>query len=279
MDEQEIREIISEVLADYRVPASPLRDISVEVSARHVHLTEQALRDLFGPGTALGETRRLSQPGEFLSDRRVRVFTPHGSIGDVAVLGPPRKAVQVELSLTDARALGIDIPVNLSGDLTGGADVWLMGSHGIYEARGAAIAARAHLHMTPADAASFGVSDGQAVGVHVASARPVTLAQVAVRVSGSFSLALHIDHDEANACGWKPGVACTITARGAVSASPPPKVSAREADLPGGVITEAVARRMVEQTEDGEVLARRGAVVTPSAKDVFLHAGKWLRFL
>ena len=142
----------------------------------------------------------MSQPGEFLSDQRVKLVTPKGEISNVAVLGPERGAVQVELSLTDARALGVRAPVNLSGDLSGAGDVWLVGDRGMLPAPGSAIAARAHIHMTPADASRLGVRDGEVVRVRVDSGRPVTFDQVVIRVKESFALAMHIDFDEANAC-------------------------------------------------------------------------------
>ena len=204
MNEQEIREIVQQVLTR---SGPPLLDntIPVEASARHVHLTAQAVEALFGPGATLEPVRELSQPGEFLSDRRVRILTPKGELSGVAVLGPVRSAIQAELSLTDARVLGIQVPVNLSGDLTGAADVYLMGTAGLLEAKGCAIAARAHIHMTQGDALRLGVRHGQAVKVRVHSRRPVVFEQVPVRVSDKFALAMHIDFDEANACCLEPG--------------------------------------------------------------------------
>ena len=204
MNEQEIREIVQQVLT--RSGPVPMDStIPVEASARHVHLTAQAVEALFGPGATLEPVRELSQPGEFLSDRRVRILTPKGELSGVAVLGPVRSAIQAELSLTDARVLGIQVPVNLSGDLTGAADVYLMGTAGLLEAKGCAIAARAHIHMTQGDALRLGVRHGQVVKVRVHSRRPVVFEQVPVRVSDKFALAMHIDFDEANACCLEPG--------------------------------------------------------------------------
>ena len=171
----------------------------VEISARHVHLTQEALECLFGTGAQLTKKRELSQPGEFLSGERLKVVTRKGEIDNVAVLGPVRKQVQVELSLTDARSLGLKVPVNLSGDLTGAADVLLVGPAGSMVAKGAAIAARAHVHMTPEDAAQYQVRDGQMVRVRLDTERPVTLDGIVVRVRKDFKLAVHVDYDEANA--------------------------------------------------------------------------------
>lgn len=175
--------------------------VPVEVSARHVHLTQEAVECLYGEGHHLTKKRDLSQPGEFLSEERVKIVTAKGEFSNVAVLGPTRSAVQVELSLTDSKSLGIKAPVNLSGDLSGAANVLLIGPKGIYRADQSAIVAKTHIHMTPRDAESFGVKDGQKVRVQLQSDRPATLDDVIIRVKDSFSLAMHIDFDEANAAG------------------------------------------------------------------------------
>ena len=175
------------------------RGFLIEASARHVHLTTQAVEALFGPGARLTKKRDLSQPGEFLSEQRVKLVTPKGEIANVAVLGPERGAVQVELSLTDARGLGVAAPVHGAGD------VYVVGHHGMIGALGSVIAAKAHIHMTPADAARLGVKDGDLVRVRARTSRPVTFDQVVVRVKGSFALAMHIDFDEANGCGLGRG--------------------------------------------------------------------------
>ena len=175
----------------------------VEASGRHAHLTQQAIDVLFGEN--LHEKSPLSQPGQYASEERVRLVTAKGEIDNVVVLGPPRGAVQVEMSLTDARILGITIPVNLSGDLKGAADVILVGSKGIYNAVGSVIASKAHIHMTPEDARLYGVEDGDSVAVRLETERPVTIDDVIIRVSEKFSLAMHMDYDEANACSYKKG--------------------------------------------------------------------------
>lgn len=200
--ERDIRDMVEEMLSQRGQGLAPLGPpVPVEISARHVHLTQEALERLFGAGFQLTRKRELSQPGEFLSGQRVKAVTAKGEIDNVAVLGPVRKQVQVELSLTDARMLGIPAPVNLSGDLKGAGDVLLVGPAGCLEARGSAIAARAHVHMTPADARAYHVADGELVRVRLETGRPVTLDHVVVRVRDSFRLAVHVDFDEANAGG------------------------------------------------------------------------------
>ncbi len=184
-------------------PEEDLPGFMVEASGRHVHLTEEAIETLFGG--PLHERNKLSQPGQYAAEERVRLVTAKGEIDGVVVLGPPRNAVQVELSLTDARLLGIDIPINQSGDLKGAGDVILVGPKGIYNAPGSAIAAKAHIHMTPEDADVYGVEDGDSVAVRVGSERPVIFDDVIVRVSDKFALAMHVDYDEANASSFRKG--------------------------------------------------------------------------
>ncbi|MBQ8783559.1 MAG: phosphate propanoyltransferase [Clostridia bacterium] len=197
MNENQIREIVARVLSSLDNSEAT---IPVEASARHVHLTKEAVETLFGKGTTLTKKRDLSQPGEFLSEQRIKLVTAKGEIANVAVLGPERKAVQVELSLTDCRTLGIKAPVNLSGDLSGAGDVYLVSECGIYNATKSVIVAKNHIHMTPTDAAKYGVSDSQSVKVRVKTSRPVTFEDVIIRVNQNFALAMHIDFDEANAC-------------------------------------------------------------------------------
>lgn len=210
MDENDIRKLVEKVLSAYTLAGGAGDTLPLEVSARHVHLTKEAVEVLFGAGAALTPKRMLSQPGEFLSEQRVKLVTAKGAIDNVAVLGPERKQVQTELSFTDCRELGIKAPVNLSGDLSGAADVVIIGERGVYEAKGSAIVAKAHIHLTPADAQKRGLSDRQSVKVKIESARPVTIEDVMVRVSENFSAAVHIDFDEANAAAAGQGTPVTI---------------------------------------------------------------------
>ena len=197
MNETEIREIVTKVLKQMTVSEN---SIPIEASARHVHLTKEAVELLFGKGAVLTKKRDLSQPGEFLSEQRLKLVTSKGEISNVAVLGPERKAVQVELSVTDCRTLGIKAPINLSGNLNGAGNVYLFSENAVYNAENSVIVAQNHIHMTPKDAENFGVKDGQSVKVSVNTERPVTFDNVIIRVNPNFSLAMHIDFDEANAC-------------------------------------------------------------------------------
>lgn len=198
--ENDIRDMVSSVLRREMTTSVQLKDrIPLEVSARHVHLTQEAVEVLFGRGYTLTQKRDLSQPGEFLSGERVKLVTAKGEIANVAVLGPVRKQIQVELSATDCRGLGVQAPLRLSGDVSGAGDVLIIGPAGMVDAKGSVIVAKAHIHMLPEDAQKYGVTDGQTVCVRIQSGRPITLEGVVVRVKPSFKLALHIDFDEANA--------------------------------------------------------------------------------
>lgn len=177
--------------------------IELEASGRHVHVTkEQAIR-LFGH--PLTPERPLSQPGQFLAKERVTVVGPKGRFQKVAVLGPERKDAQVELSLTDGRALGITPPVRLSGDVTDTPGAILEGPAGRVMLDRGVLAARRHIHMTPADAAHFGVRDKQVVKLQTFTSRPLIFEDVTVRVREDFATYVHLDYDEANACGFTPG--------------------------------------------------------------------------
>ena len=177
--------------------------VELEASGRHVHVTEQQAEILFGHG--LTPERPLSQPGQYLARERVTVRGPKGSFEQVAVLGPERKEAQVELSLTDARVLGIQAPVRLSGDTAGTPGAELMGPRGRVTLSQGVIAAKRHVHLTPETAKTFGVTDGQNVKLRTLTARPVIFEDVAIRVSPQFAPYAHLDYDEANACGFQKG--------------------------------------------------------------------------
>ena len=275
--EAEIREIVNKILentqAEGRSDGKALPPIPVETSARHVHLTAEAAKTLFGGG-ALTEKRKLSQPGEFLAQERVKLVTAKGELANVAVLGPERSRVQVELSATDCRTLGINAPVNLSGDLSGAGDVLIIGPAGVVKADGAVIIAKAHIHMPPADAETYGVKNGQTASVRINSRRPITLEEVAVRVSDRFALAMHIDFDEANAAMADKNTTGTIQfAAGcgektcALEKAAPPDCAKTVRITGKKLITEADARMIA--ADCGEVHIPAGVIITPAAKDVF----------
>ena len=170
----------------------------VETSARHVHLTAEAVEILFGKGHTLTNKKDLSQPGQFACEEKVVVVGPKGSI-KASVLGPTRPENQVELSLTDARTIGIVAPVRESGDIAGTPGCKIEGPCGSVEIAEGVIAAKRHIHMTPADAEAIGVCDKQIVSVKLDTPRALIFGDVVVRVKDSFALAMHIDTDESNA--------------------------------------------------------------------------------
>lgn len=171
----------------------------VETSARHIHITPEHLAVLFGADHKLTPKKDLSQPGQFACEEKVLVRGPKGEL-KMSILGPERKASQVEVSLTDARTLGVSAPIRESGDIAGSAGCTLVGPCGEVELTEGVIAAKRHVHLTPADAAEFGVSDKQIVSVRIQTEeRSLTFGDVIVRVSPSYAAAMHIDTDEANA--------------------------------------------------------------------------------
>ena len=177
--------------------------VPLEASGRHVHVTKEQARALFGHD--LTPDRELSQPGQFLAKERVTVLGPKGEFQNVAVLGPARKEAQVELSLTDGRNLGIQPPVRLSGDVSGSPGCTLAGPRGRVQLTQGVICARRHIHLTPEEGKRFGVSDKQTVKLQTFTQRPVVFEDVTVRISPDFSGAVHLDYDEANACGFQKG--------------------------------------------------------------------------
>ena len=177
--------------------------VELEASGRHVHLTESQAQTLFGHG--LRPRRPLSQPGQFLSQERVDVIGPKGRFQNVAVLGPERKEGQVELSLTDCRTLGIQAPIRLSGDVEGTPGIILEGPRGMVELSQGVIAAKRHVHLDTETAKTFSVQDGQIVRLKTYTERPCIFEDVVIRVSQEFAPYVHLDYDEANACGFHPG--------------------------------------------------------------------------
>ena len=174
----------------------------VETSARHVHVTQETLEILFGKGHELTHKKDLSQPGQFACEERVTVVGPKKSLERVSILGPVRNADQVELSLSDARSIGVAAPIRESGDVAGSAPCKLVGPCGEVELKEGVIAAKRHIHATPEDAEKLGVKDKDVVSVKIdTDGRSLVFGDVVVRVSPKFALAMHIDTDESNAAG------------------------------------------------------------------------------
>lgn len=195
MENAELQAVLEAVMARIFIP--------LEASGRHVHITKEQAMTLFGH--SLTPKRPLSQPGQYLANERVTLIGPKGEIENVAVLGPERPEGQVEISLTDGRALGITPALRLSGDVNGSPGATLRGPRGQVTLQQGVICAKRHIHMTPETAKRMNIKDKQIVKLQVFTGRPLIFDDVAVRVSDKFADFVHIDYDEANACGFQNG--------------------------------------------------------------------------
>ncbi len=283
INEEIIKNIVKEVVEGYR-PAPQAKasqskagqsdvEILVEASGRHVHLAERDIERLFGKGYKLTPKKNLSQIGQFASEERVTLIGPKNIYRNVAVLGPARKETQVELSLSDARFLGIDAPLRMSGDLSGAADIIIATDKESISAKGCAIVAKNHIHMTPAQANQWGFSDGQEVSVSMRTARPISFDGVVIRVSDEAGLAMHIDFDEANACMFKNGNTGVINASGPVCVSvgmlnkpEEPKAEAGAA-LRKRFITEEDIKKALKSTNATKLSVPKNAILSAPARD------------
>ena len=186
--------------------------VVVEISARHVHVSQADLETLFGKGYELTVKKMLSQPGQYACEERVRVVGAKSEFPAVSILGPVRPDTQVEISLTDARSIGVDAPVRESGDIAGSGACKLVGPAGEVDLKEGVVAAKRHIHATTKDAEEMGLTNGEIVSVEIptSNGRNLTFGDVVVRVSDSYALAMHIDTDEANAAGMAPNTMGTI---------------------------------------------------------------------
>jgi propanediol utilization protein len=177
--------------------------VPIEASGRHVHVTKAQAHALFGH--SLTPDRPLSQPGQFLAKERLTIIGPKGEFQNVAVLGPERKEAQIEISLTDGKTLGLIPPIHLSGQTANTPGAILSGTLGQVKVDQGVIAAQRHVHLSPEDGRRFGVTDKQVVRLQVFTQRPVIFEDVVVRIHPDFRSAVHLDYDEANACGFQKG--------------------------------------------------------------------------
>ena len=184
------------------LPSTPAPELLVNSSARHMHITQENLEVLFGPGKKLGVHKMLYQEGQFASTETVTLIGPRRRIiPNLRILGPCRTLTQIELAITDAIQLGMDIPVRMSGDIAGTPGGYVMGPHGMLEMKDGIIRAARHVHMSPSDAKFYGVKHLDRITLKVSSPDCATrFDDLIVRVDPSFKLEVHIDTDEANAC-------------------------------------------------------------------------------
>jgi putative phosphotransacetylase len=182
------------------------RLIPIGVSGRHMHLTREVLEQLFGKGFELTKMRQLSQPSEFAANETVTIVGPSGRVIErVRILGPPRKYTQLELSRSDGLRLGLDLPVRKTGDVAGSPGLTVVGPKGTVILTEGAIRATRHIHMTEADGARFGLTDGQVVKARAGGPAGLTFDNVVVRVNDRYALDFHLDTDDANAAGLQTG--------------------------------------------------------------------------
>jgi acetate kinase len=177
----------------------------VEVSAHHIHLTQEHVEALFGQGHQLTKHSDLSQPGQYACQEQLAIVGPKGRIERVRVLGPARKYTQVEIAMTEQYRLGVHPPIRESGDIADTPGCTLEGTAGSVKLDRGVICALRHVHMTPEDALRYGVRDKSVVRVRVAGDRALIFGDVLVRVNPNFALAMHIDTDEANAANVQTG--------------------------------------------------------------------------
>ena len=183
----------------------------VNVSARHCHLSQEAVETLFGPGHQLQPNKWLYQDGQYAAAEAVTLIGPRSRvISNLRILGPCRDFNQVELAYTDAIALGFDIPLRMSGDIEGTPGCMLMGPAGFLKMDKGVIRAAPHVHMHPDDAAYYGVEHKDMMKLRVHGDCPITFDNILARVDESFKLEVHIDTDEGNACGLKPNTFCEL---------------------------------------------------------------------
>jgi acetate kinase len=202
------RDTIRALSRDYLVRVSEAcrtQSILIEVSAHHIHLTQEHVEALFGAGHQLTKHADLSQPGQYACKEQVTIIGPKGRIERVRVLGPTRKATQVEIAMTEQFKLGIHPPIRESGDINGSPGCTLEGPAGSIVIDKGVICALRHIHMTPADALRYGLKDKSTVRVRVPGDREMVFGDVRIRVDANFALAMHIDTDEGNAANLATG--------------------------------------------------------------------------
>lgn len=184
---------------------TPKTHVPAGVSARHVHVSREDMDVLFGVGSQLSLFKTISQPGQFAANEKITLIGPKGTLENVRILGPFRKETQVELAVSDARKLGVNPPIRESGNVKDSPGITLVGPKGSVDLQQGCIIAERHIHMTPADAKAYGVSDAQKVSVRVEGNKGGVMEHVSIKVREDFALEMHIDTDDSNAFGIKNG--------------------------------------------------------------------------
>ena len=214
MNEQELKALVSRVIESVKNGAAAEGDIPVGISNRHIHLSREHVEILFGKGYQLTKLKDLSQPGQYACKEQLTIVGPSmRAIEGVRVLGPERKASQVEISRTDSYVLKVKPPVRESGDIKGSAPVTIIGPKGIVTLSEGCIIANRHIHMSTDEAARYGVTDGEYVDVMLEGERKSLFYDVQIRVHKDFRLEMHIDTDDANAAGVGNGFKAKLLKR------------------------------------------------------------------
>lgn len=278
MNEKQLQQLVAGIVDQLLSAGKDADTVPVEVSGRHVHLTQADVEALYGPGHTLTRKRELSQPGQFLAEERLSIVTAKGAFHNVAVLGPARAHTQVELSMSDARALGLRPPVRQSGDTAGCPGVCLLAGERSIQAAESVMVAQNHIHMTPEDARRYGVRDGELVQVRMETGRPITFDGVVVRVRKEYALAMHIDSDESNACGFQPGGTGRLLRLGRPAVVQPPALVPAERPVRQdgekscgpvfhGLLSADGAKKII-RTCGGALRLGGDAILTPLARDM-----------
>lgn len=208
----EMQELIDKIAT--RVQDELEGSFEIEASGRHIHLSQEDLETLFGKGYSLTKAKDLSQPGQFACKERLTILGPKGSFQNVVILGPVRGATQVEVSLTDCLKLGVNAPIRESGQIEDTPGIVLINGSQVVSLDKGLIVAKRHIHMTPEDAAKANVVNKEIVQVKVGGERGLIFDDVVIRVHPKFATFMHIDYDEANACGLKKGMRGRIIKKG-----------------------------------------------------------------
>lgn len=277
---QDITEAIRQVVKKAMVEES---FVELEASGRHVHLSREAIDYLFGVGYQLTIAKELSQPGQFACKERITIKGPKGKFENVVILGPERKASQVEVSLTDAVVLGEKVPVRESGHIEGTPGITLIHKDRELKLDEGLIAAKRHIHVSPEDAEKLQVKNHEMVQVKVFGERSLIFDEVVIRISPNYRTFMHIDFDEANACGFKKGMVVKVIKKDCnqpsvdynqiKQVSQPnqqvenePEQNKTAAELNKKIITESDLQKIFLQ-KTYHVLIPENSIITPLAED------------
>ncbi|ARJ38920.1 acetate kinase [Sporosarcina ureae] len=284
MNQQLIEQIVGEILGQLgKAPVQlPERAVPIAVSARHVHLQPEHVEVLFGTGYELTQRSELSQPGQFAANETVMIAGPKSSIERVRILGPVRKATQVEVSFTDAMKLGVKPPLRESGNIEGSAPITLIGPKGSVHINQGLIIAQAHIHMAPTDATRFGVEDGEYVTVEADGIRSISFRNVRIRVNERYRLEMHIDTDEANAGFISQGSIGRLVksddAKETVPVQTMMKTVTTTTPVNAPVTFEFTKKLLsaedVSEISEKEIVINKGTIVTALARDTARELGK-----